>query len=336
MRVYKPDNSKNYRAEWYENRKRRRKSLGVADKATAELIAARWQSELLEARIFNKKPSAHFNDWIIEYSNHLKSKNRRLFDKSAKYRLRTINNAFGDTILQEITALQIRQFYQGRLDQVSRDSAQSELNLFKAMFNYAREMGAIDEVPKFPKIVKPKERVRYLSKDEEKRLLAETSGYLRALLIFAMDTGGRKSELLNVDWEDIDLENRIVHFRVTKGDENGRRVPLTNRVHEVLSGHNGERRGPVFTYRGKRLKDPKKSFTSAVRKAEIENFRFHDLRHTFASRLVQNRISLLEVQKLMGHKSIRMTERYSHLAPDFAAAAVFVLNQLNSDDDSTY
>jgi len=84
--------------------------------------------------------------------------------------------------------------------------------------------------------------------------------------------------------------------------------------------------GPVFTYQGKAIESVKTSFDKAKELAEIEGLRFHDLRHTFASRLVQNGVSLYEVMHLTGHKSFSMVQRYAHLAPDFQAQAIEALN----------
>ncbi len=85
--------------------------------------------------------------------------------------------------------------------------------------------------------------------------------------------------------------------------------------------------GPVFTFHGKPIKSIKRSFGTACQKAGIEDFRFHDLRHTFASRLVQAGVPLYEVMNLTGHKSLEMVQRYAHLAPDFQARAISALDQ---------
>ena len=140
--------------------------------------------------------------------------------------------------------------------------------------------------------------------------------HLRSLPAFAGDKGGRKSELLNLDWLNVDLDRGFVTFRKTKNGED-RSVRLTNRAKQVLTDLTPQECGPVFTYRGQAFKDVKTSFDHARTRAGVEDFRFHDLRHTFASRLVQQGVSLYEVMHLTGHKSFEMVQRYAHLAPDF-------------------
>ncbi|MBL4614780.1 MAG: site-specific integrase, partial [Magnetovibrio sp.] len=125
-----------------------------------------------------------------------------------------------------------------------------------------------------------------------------------ALVTFAVDTGGRKSELLKLDWLNVDLDRGFVTFRKTKNGED-RSVRLTDRAEQVLTDLSPQKSGPVFTYRGQAMKDVKTSFERARTRAGVEDFRFHDLRHTFASRLVQQGVTLYEVMHLTGHKASR-------------------------------
>jgi len=88
-----------------------------------------------------------------------------------------------------------------------------------------------------------------------------------------------------------------------------------------------QKKGPVFTYKGKSMSGMRTSFRRARELANLDDFRFHDLRHTFASRLVQGGVSLYDVMHLMGHKSIEMVQRYAHLAPDYQEGPIEVLNR---------
>lgn len=128
-----------------------------------------------------------------------------------------------------------------------------------------------------------------------------------------------------MDWRNVDLARGVVTFRKTKNGED-RSVRLTDRAQRVLAGLSPNASGPVSTYRGKAMKDIKTSFDHARERAEVEDFRFHDLRHTFASRLVQQGVALYEVMHLTGHKSFEMVQRYAHLAPDFPERAIGALN----------
>lgn len=169
--------------------------------------------------------------------------------------------------------------------------------------------------------------IRYLSADEEVRLMAaidkSRTRNLRELVVLAINTGMRFGEMNDLTWYRVDLLNRTVWLpgRATK-NKKGRHVPLNdnalaalNAIPERIDG------GRVFT-NARMNEDP---FKIALKRARIKNFRFHDLRHTFASRLVMAGIDLYRVSELLGHSNIIMTQRYAHLAPSAGREAVDVL-----------
>lgn len=125
----------------------------------------------------------------------------------------------------------------------------------------------------------------------------------------------RKGEILNLKWNDIDFINHYITIQQSKTNEK-RIVPMNQEVYEVLKKlyKDGEN---VFS-----IKECKRSFATALRKAKIEDFRFHDLRHTFASHLAMDGCNLKTIQELMGHKDIKMTMRYSHLSKAYLEEAV--------------
>lgn len=169
--------------------------------------------------------------------------------------------------------------------------------------------------------------IRYLSADEEVRLMAaidkSRTRNLRELVVLAINTGMRYGEMAKLTWDRVDLLNRTVWLpgRATK-NKKGRHVPLNNNALAALNAI-PERidGGRVFT-NARMNEDP---FKIALKRARIKNFRFHDLRHTFASRLVMAGIDLYRISKLLGHSSITMTQRYAHLAPSAGREAVDVL-----------
>ena len=157
------------------------------------------------------------------------------------------------------------------------------------------------------------------------RLLDAAAHHLRPLLAFAMDTGGRRSELLKLDWLNVDLDRKVVIFTETKNGED-RTVRLTERALDVLKALGPMKLGPVFTFNGNPIKDVKGAFDTARRAAGKEDSRFHDLRYTFASRLVQKGVPIYDVMHLTGHKSMAMVQRYAHLAPGYQDRAIEALN----------
>jgi integrase len=181
----------------------------------------------------------------------------------------------------------------------------------------------------------PKRVERVLAPEEESRLVAACakvrSRFLKPLIILAIYTGLRRSELLGLEWARIDLAKktiRIINAKSTAGD---RVIPMNVTVHSVLSeiAHtkNSEFVFPSNRNTGQRFLDLKKGFKKALRLANIsDGLRWHDLRHTFASRLVERGVDIITVSKLMGHSKITMTARYAHSLDDAKIAAVSKLD----------
>ncbi|KGQ20757.1 Integrase [Lysobacter dokdonensis DS-58] len=162
-----------------------------------------------------------------------------------------------------------------------------------------------------------------------KRLLPELEAagfgdHLTAVVLLAMNTGLRRGELLSLCWSDIDLEARVLTVRAeTAKSARQRHIPLNEEATNVLRAWSKRSNGPdVFG-----VADVKTAWTALTHAAGLENFRFHDLRHHFASKLVMAGVDLNTVRELLGHSDIKMTLRYSHLAPDHLAAAVAKLTR---------
>lgn len=131
-------------------------------------------------------------------------------------------------------------------------------------------------------------------------------------VVFALHTGLRQAEQFGLRWENVDFENKTITIPRFKNGE-ARRVPMNQSVIELLLQEKSRSDAGGFTQR---------TFRPAVEAAGVENFTWHDLRHTFASRLVMKGVDLRTVQELLGHKSIAMTLRYAHLSPGHLAEAV--------------
>jgi integrase len=155
--------------------------------------------------------------------------------------------------------------------------------------------------------------------------------YLRPLVILALNTGLRRGELFGLEWQNVHLSDENPRLAVESSTTKTRKlrhVPLNSIAKEALEKWGpSSSQGLVFPNpkTGKKLDNINRSWGNLLRAADISNFRFHDVRHTFASKLVMRNISLYVVQRLLGHSSIEMTQRYSHLAPEFEAQAVEAL-----------
>ena len=177
-------------------------------------------------------------------------------------------------------------------------------------------------------------RLRFLTEDEEERLLFYCIEYLQAIVITALNTGMRKGEVLSLKWTQI--RNGFIYLTKTKSRE-PRQTPINKTLRALFKSLPRHIRSDyVFCDKeGRPHKDVKRSFPTALKKSCIEDFRFHDLRHSFASRLVMKGAGLKAAQELLGCKSIKMTMRYSHLSEDFKKAAVELLDRTSPDCQSS-
>ena len=164
---------------------------------------------------------------------------------------------------------------------------------------------------------------------EIRALLRVCSDHIRSIVVTALNTGMRRSELLNLRWPDVDLKNRKITVINAKNNES-RVIPINQTLYqELFALYKKVKAEYVFSGRnGRPFKDIKKGFYSALKKAGIKDFRFHDLRHTFGSHLVMQGVDLRTVQQVMGHKDIKMTMRYAHLSPEYVQMAVEKLDKL--------
>ncbi|MGH6662175.1 MAG: tyrosine-type recombinase/integrase [Rhodospirillales bacterium] len=334
MRLYRRKGSPKWWVDWRDqNGQRHRKSTRTDDKDLAIALAAKWQQESFMERHFGTIPETPFRDALLRYGQEKKRQNPEGYEASTKYRLQLLLDKFDGINLSGINLATIQDFADERLKQVKDGSVQKELATLKAILNRAHREERLAAVPPFPRMKALRGRCRWLTVDEEQRLLASAAKHLRPLIAFAIDTGGRRSELLKLDWRHVDLERGCVTFTKTKNGED-RSVRLTDRAKKVLAELGPKPEGPVFTYGRKRMKRVKTSFETAREKAGIADIRFHDLRHTFASRLVQQGIPLYEVMHLTGHKTVSMVQRYAHLAPDYQDRAIQALNRYGHKMDT--
>lgn len=210
------------------------------------------------------------------------------------------------------------------------------LATLKHMFSKAVDWEMVEEEvqKKVRKVKLEKEqngRLRYLTIDECHALLNQCPEHLKPIVVTALNTGMRRGEILNLKWEQVDLTHGFILLSVTKNGER-REIPINDTLASTLRTLKSRfAAGYVFTAQtGKPFKDIKTGFVSACRRAGIKDFRFHDLRHTFASHLVMNGVEILTVKELLGHKTLAMTLRYAHLAPSHKVKAVDILNSAMS------
>jgi integrase len=199
-----------------------------------------------------------------------------------------------------------------------------------------KEWQWIEENPLL-KITKPKEprgRVRFLS-DEERQCLLESckvseNKILYMVVVLALSTGARRMELLGLHWKDVDLQRGVIILHETKNGER-RVLTLSGHALELMKQHEKARNlNCDLVFPGKNPKNPidvRSTWETALKRANIANFRFHDLRHSTASYLAMNGASLAEISEVLGHKTLQMVKRYAHLSEEHTSEVVAKMNK---------
>ncbi|MBA7483465.1 Tyrosine recombinase XerC [subsurface metagenome] len=246
-------------------------------------------------------------------------------------RLRIMGQFFKDIELREITPLIIQKFRAWRLKEGNtKSTANRYLALLKKMFsiaigeNYAEE-NPVKKVKFFSEKDNLKERI--LTEEEEVKLMETCSDALYPILIAALNTGMRKGEILNLRWTQIDLKGRRIRVEKTKSGK-VRHIPINDILLYELRGLKDKNSYVFFNPKtGKPYVDMKTGFKAACRRAGIKGMRFHDLRHTFASRLIEKGADIETVRDLLGHSAITVTQRYTHSTDDRKKIAVELLSK---------
>lgn len=272
-----------------------------------------------------KKENITFREFAEEFRVNYMTTERQNW-KSDSYRQDIAINHFNETPLKNITAQHIRNFKQLRTDAGnSHGTVNRYLALLKRMFNVAIEEELITKNPVKPVKFKSEQNTvveRILTDEEEQRLLEECLDRLRPVVVIALYTGMRQGELMNLKWRNVDLLAETVTVENTKGGK-VRVIPLNGIVKAELMGLLERRNGDdkVFPFTSIRT-----AWENARRRAGLDDLRFHDLRHTFATRLVQSGANIVEIQKLLGHSTLLVTQRYTHACEDRLRRAVRLLD----------
>ncbi|MDH5542030.1 MAG: site-specific integrase [Nitrospinota bacterium] len=328
-------------------------NLGTSSKREAEKIAIRIKAQIAEGKFFGFSKGANktFSDLAREYLKDYSTK------KSHKSQLRDegifknhLLPFFGDFILRFIEPSDIQKYKINRSKIAgSLDTVNKELTLLKTCLNVAlKELEWIEKNPaEAVKKNKPgKSRIRFLEEWEIQALYEASPEWLKNLIIGARHSGLRRGNLLELKWSQVNLFKRWILIGKTKnGEPLG--IPIFDEFHDILlklSKLKHIRSDYIFAEPdGKKIHESKlrKAWLTALDRTSkppivskspnntgIENLRWHDLRHDFASRLVQAGVDLYVVKELLGHKDIKETQKYAHLAPSNLMNAVEIMRNL--------
>lgn len=319
------------------------------NKTLAETIAKKRHVEIVEGCFLNKRkdPKILFKDFSQQYyERHALQRNRR--PDRAKSILKRLVQVFGKKLLSEVKRADIDLYIADRLKQgVEKSTVNREISVIKVMYRLANDWDITDSNPA-KKVQKFSERVfqrdRFLTIPELERLLCVCSENLRQYLLVLIFSGLRRGEVLNLTWSCVDFDNNCIQLNQTK---NGKRryQHMNETVKQALLRLKVRRTSDeerIFPpQRGGKQRSFRTAFANACKRARIVNLRVHDLRHTFASHLVMRGVDMLTVSELLGHSSVEMTKRYSHLCPKHMGRSVKVLdglidtNLIHSTQDSS-
>jgi integrase len=168
-----------------------------------------------------------------------------------------------------------------------------------------------------------------MTDQEERKFMEASSKHLKSILIVALNTGMRLGEILSLQWDQVDLGSRRIRVENTKSGKTRFVEVNTPLLRELLELRRRDSRSPYLFFNpktGKPLSTVKTAFKASCRRAGVEGLRFHDLRHTFASRLVKRGIDLITVKALLGHSTVKITERYTHSDQERKRKAVELLS----------
>ncbi|MFH2068444.1 MAG: tyrosine-type recombinase/integrase [Candidatus Omnitrophota bacterium] len=331
MRIYK--RGKDWYVDYLYQGRRRRLKIGP-NRKEAEAVLAKIRSQIIEGTYFDSKKTVRIKlaGMAERFMNNHSSINNK---SSTVYRnasiINNLSRHLGNRYLFEIRDMDIDWYKKVRLEEgVKHTTINREIAVLRAVLNKAKAWGFLrSDVPKMALFKVDNTRVRYLEEAEAIRLIEACPEPLKSIVLVALNSGMRRGEILNLKWTDVNFPGRIITVRDTKSKKN-RYLPMNQPVLDVLTA---VRRVPGNEYvfigdkPGTHLSEGYVShrFEKVVDSVGINDFHFHDLRHSAASWLVMGGVDLRTVQSILGHQTYQMTLRYAHLSPEHQRQAVDIL-----------
>ena len=328
MSLYKRTDSPRWWVKISHGGRTIQRSTGTVDKSQAQEYHDKLKVSLWEQQRLGIKPRRAWKEAVVRWLVETSDKATHQEDVNM---LRWLDPLLGPLMLDEITLDVIDAVKAEKLKTAGKSTVNRYLGLIRAILRRARDDWEwTDKTPKVKMFKEPPGRERSITVEHAETLLGELPAHQRDVVLFALATGLRQSNVVGLEWSHVDLETG--HAWVSAGQSKNRRpiaVPLNTTALEVLRRQLGKHRVRVFTYAGRPLGSANTlAWRKALKRAGIENFRWHDLRHTWASWHRQAGTPTHELQRLGGWRSSVMVERYAHLAPDHLAKAANRLDSL--------
>ena len=293
------------------------RSARTTDKQQAQELHDTLKAESWRVKELGAKPRYTWQQAVVRWLTE-KSDKRSL--ETDKFHLRWLNDHLSDKYLDEITKLMLDSIGAVKKSEgVTNSTVNRILLLVRAILNRAQnEWQWIDKVPNFTRLVEPQIRIRFLTQDEFSRLLNELPAHLKAMVVFSLATGLRESNVTRLEWSQVDMQRQIlsVHADDAKGKKTFS-IPLNTDAMAILNEQHGKHEQFVFTYKSKPIKKAgARAWKAALKRAGIDDFTYHDLRHTFASWHVQNGTPLNVLKELGAWADYDTVLKYAHLSTE--------------------
>ena len=262
-----------------------------------------------------------FKELIDHYYNSYRKNDQRALDWFLKH--------LGDRKLEEISGPELKQLQEFKAIRVKGSTVNRQFAIIRSLLNKAvTDLGWLSQAPKFKKEKELEPQKKILSTYEKDKLMRYLPPHLKRIVIFALNTGLRKSTIVNLNYDMYDHSKRMLHVpaEIMKAKKS-LEIPLNLQAHKVVMnnehGHINSpglgihlRKRPIFTYNGERIKDPGASAWRRAKKRAGIDIRFHDLRHTWATRSIEDGMPVAFVQYLGGWSSPKMMQRYINISPE--------------------
>jgi integrase len=319
----------------WEDGIRHARSTGTSNRRLAEQIDQKHKEEirLKSAQLPDLKPKMLFAELAGRFLNEGSPKEWH------RDRLKVLLPFFSTIEIGGITKGLVRRYREKRHSekQLTETTVNRDIECLRHLLYWAVDEGILAANP-IARIRLERERRKkkpVLSLTEEAQLLAAAAPHLRAITIFALDTGMRRGEILNQTWEDVDFERRLLNVTHSKTPEGeAREIPLTERVLTLLSGRK-KGSGLIFTFEGRPIGSLKTGWKAAIRRAGIRYIRFHYLRHTFNTRLLELSIPREVRMALLGHTFGDTHESYEHVELPMKREAIRILEAWHQPETTT-
>lgn len=340
MGLYKRPDSANWWYRFQHNGRQIRESAGTRIKKDAVHAEAKRVRDLWEQDRLGVKPTKLWDEAVTAYIATLSDgRNKRQTEGTLRWLNQFLQGKALGSIDQDVLvrlqaakaaaiaqrAAEVKaEGHKPITERASPGTINRVIGVVMAILNYAARLGWIDRVPKVAHLPNPTKRIRYITHEQAEALFRELPAHLKPMVAFALETGLRKANVTRLCWTQVDLNRKLawIHPDEAKAGK-GIAVPLSQRAVKILEQQQDVHAEFVFTYRGQPVSQTStRAWRKALTRAGISNFRWHDLRHTWASWHRQSGTPHHVLKELGGWADDRMVSRYAHLGADHLAEYV--------------